>query len=338
MGTLGQMLQGILQPQQTQQPDPLASYRPPLAGPGPMTEAVMGFPSVARGGPMTSPPIVGPGEGPPALAMPEDVRVDGWKPKKPTVLGAIADAFLMSKGGRPMYSMMRNQEDMQKAMRGFVDDPKEAIRRIAQIPGMQEKAWEMMNQLSDNERADLIAGANADAKKEKYLTRVGGMLNQIKNSKDPVTAYKQNIGIIRKYGEGRGLTEEMAALGDEYSPDTIDNFIMGGVSPEDQIRMEALADHRRNRLELDKGKRSDMREYREERLEDFDENRESQDRRAATAEQGRNNRSKSAPGKSEPRFVKTPKGWMELSPSGKTGKIGEQVWKRVAKDQWERVK
>jgi hypothetical protein len=265
---MGNILQGLGIGSGGQQPDMLAQYRPSLAGPG-------GF-----SGPMTSPPINGmmpPGEGPPALAAPEDV-VTGWAPKKPTILGAIADAYLMSKGGKPMFSMMRNQEDMRRAMTGFTNDPKEAVRRVGMIPGMQEKAWEMFNQQIDNERATgTLERQNRalDMRNDGYIfSMTAGMMG----AAEPETWGKmRELAIAR--AKARNVDVEHL-IPKEYDPDTIEYMRYGEVKPKDQMRLEQQDRTQKWREH-----------YQGERLEQIDEAEAGRNERAEVSEAGKNARS-----------------------------------------------
>lgn len=213
--------------------------------------------------------------------------VSGFKPKKINFWQALGDQLLMHWGNKPLFQQRLNQENMQRAMEGFTQEPLEAIRRVAQIN--PNAAWQLYNQYSDNARADRIAGRQEDVAGEKYLTRVGGMLNAIRSAKDPVTAYRQQMPIIRRYAEARGV--DLTGLGDDYDENAISSFIMGGVSPEDQLRMEALAQYRRDRLGLDERKFGETVRNNNIRDENADNAESGRNNRAAAAEAGKNARS-----------------------------------------------
>ncbi len=245
-----------------------------------------------------------------------EVTGDGWKPRKPTILGAIADAFLMSRGGKPMFSIMRDQRNVNEALSDFGADPMTAIRRLSRVPGQEGKAWDMYNQTVDNQRADVQADSLNDSRSEKYMTRVGGMLNAIMRAKDPAAAYSANIDRIRKYAEGRGL--DISALPDAFDEDAINSYIMGGVSPDDQLKMEALEQYRSQRLgQIDRSldqrdtTQQNTQAYRERRLDQID-----------TAEEGKNNRSKVVQGQQAPRYVRDPQGNV-VGRIDKSGKVAE---------------
>lgn len=243
MGNILQTLQGALQPPV----DPLAQYRPSLAGPGGFssgTEAVMGFPSV----PYSSPPLVAPspadivqnGQGPPALAQNEDLgTVQGWAPKKPTILGAIADAFLMSKGGKPMYTMMRNQENMQRAMRGFTSNPEEAIRRVGMIPGMQEKAWDMYNQQYDNETARASQdrmNRSLDMRNEDYMYNY--VANMMGTATEETWPTMRELAIKRAVARGMDPIQIEALIPPTFDPTSVEYIRYGQIKNKDQIAIK----------------------------------------------------------------------------------------------------
>lgn len=253
--------------------------------------------------PMTSPPLVNQILGPTASTPGEmggtpvgptgadDVVVgDGWKPRKPTILGAIADGYLVSKGMKPMFSQQRDARSIQEALQGFSQNPQQAINRLMRIPGQENNALGLLDKYQDNKRADLTAESLAESRKEKFFPRVGGMLRAISRSKDPVAAYKQQRPIIQRYIEGRGLENDIQ-LPDEWDETAIDNIVMGNVSPEDQIKIDALQEYRQQRLGLDKQKAEDLNNYRQERLEDFDQAEAGRNNRATATEAGKDRRS-----------------------------------------------
>jgi hypothetical protein len=108
-----------------------------------MSEAVMGFPSVNMGNDL-------PSQG----GITGDLPQGGmpWQPKKPTILGAIADAYLMSRGMKPAFSDQRDVRNIHEAMGGMTNDPREAIRRLSQIPGHEADAMGYLDKQQDNER------------------------------------------------------------------------------------------------------------------------------------------------------------------------------------------
>jgi hypothetical protein len=315
--------------------DPLAGYRPdPIGG---MTEAIMGFPSVSRGGISES--------GATTAGIDQEpitVTGDGWQPKKPTILGAIADAYLMSKGMKPAFSVNRDARNVNEAMEGFTNDPVGAINRMSRIRGHEQDAYAMHDKYLDNRRADASAGSLAESRQAKYLTRIGGLLRSIQKQSDPAAAYASSLPLLRRLEQRAG---DIEPLGETYDEGAVNNYVGMNVDPDDQIRMEQLEAWREVR-----------KEQTNRRLTETEKHNDATEGQAAVNEQGRNNRQvASEAGKnvrmniqeagrdrrsknSPPRVVKTPNGYMELSPSGVLGKIGDQIWRKTAPGQWERIK
>lgn len=354
MGNFLQTLQGVFQPQQ--QPDLLEAFRPDLAGPGGfagptgMTESVMGFPSVARSGisetgaiprgdysePMEA---LSRGEGPPALPEQADITVNGWRPKKPTILGAIADAYLMSNGGQPMFTKMRNQEDMIKAMKGFTNDPKEAIRRIGMIPGMQEKAWDMYNQQFDNEtqRASQDRmNRSLDMRNEDYMYNY--VANMMGTATEETWPTMRELAIKRAVARGMDPIQIEALIPPTFDPTSVEYIRYGQIKNKDQIAIK----QRDRRLDQQETTIENTQNYRERRLEQIDEAEEGRNERNTVNEQGRNARSpRRGTSSGDPRYIKTERGWMNLSPSGNYGTIDNgteiEMWKKTSPGKWERI-
>lgn len=173
------------------------------------------------------------------------VQGDPWKPKKRSALGFIADTVLSGLGGQPVFGLKIRDENIRDAMETFPTDPAQAIRRLNMLRGQQGNVAKLYDQYRDNKRADEAAETLAESRREKAYLRLGGMLRAIESAKDPTSEYEKNLPILRRYAEGRGLDVE---LGDKYDPSLVNNFIMGNVSPEDQIRMEQLSAYRDARL------------------------------------------------------------------------------------------
>ncbi len=277
-----------------------------------------------------------PDAAPPGQGMEPDITVvgDGWKPKKATFLSKIADGYLLSRGQKPMNHIMREQRNVAEAMRGYGQDPRAALRRLMQIPGQQQEALAAYNMLSDNERADIVAKRQEDVASMKYMGRLGGMLNSISNSKDPAGQYERMLPNIKNYADRYGL--DTASLPDKYDEEAIKTYVMGNVDVDDQLRIDQMQDYRDRRLGQMDRTIDQREEYQDASIAQRDRAEAGRNNRAATSEAGRNNRSMQA--KPEPRYVKTPNGSMELSPSGNLGKIGDQIWQKQQNGQWKRVK
>jgi hypothetical protein len=269
-------------------------------------------------GPVAAPP---PGQG-------EDVVVtgDGWKPRPQTILGAIADAYLMSKGGKPMFTMMRDKRSMTEAMNGFTEDPLKAIRRIGKMD--PDKAWDLFNQQQDNRRADQTTQRILRDSDERYvehgLKRIGSMLG---------TANEKNWGALREriqgYADHRGITLPYQ-LPETYDPDFVNTVRMGEVPVDNQLDNERDAAYKSERLEdYDEGLNI-RRQQEEGRNARSEANRAAADRRAAAARQLRERlaarrgqgKSDDLAGAPKPRKpgdkIKSPSGQVYISKDGKS--------------------
>jgi hypothetical protein len=284
----------------------------------PMSQGVMGFPSVPLGGGGIPGAISEAGAMGSSEGSPIEVMGDAWKPRKPTLLGALADAYLTYSGKPPAFQQNRDARSMAEAMEGFDEDPVRAIRRIAKMKGMQDEAWNMYNQHQDNSRADRVAGRQEDVASMKYMGRHGGMLNSIQRSQNPQAQYDKMLPNLQAYAQRYNLPQ----LPNAYDPDALNTYIMGNVDVDDQLRIEQKGEYQDRRLQqMDRG--LDIRQqgqqsldgYRQERLQDFD-----------TAEEGRNRRDATPPAraggaKQGPIRVKTPIGPGEMSPDGKKVRV-----------------
>lgn len=176
--------------------------------------------------------------------------MDNWQPRRPKFLGLLADAYLKSRGMEPAYAPNLEERNLNEALSGFASDPMKAIERLARIRGHEQDAFKLYNMYEDNKRADSQVDSLNDSRSEKYLTRIGGMLRAVQKAKDPATAYNQMKPVIQRYAQSRGV--DVSDLPDAYDPDAIDSYVMGAVSPEDQIRQEALDAYREEQLAIRK--------------------------------------------------------------------------------------
>lgn len=213
-------------------PSPLGGM--PNEGGG-MTEAVMGFPSVMRGGMSEGGALPTGGMGADAEAV-----VRGFKPKKISFWGALGDQLLKHWGNEPAFSKRIQSKNMRNAMEGFTHDPMQAVSRLAQIPGMEGKAWELMNQIQDNKRADAQFDRVYGNDQEKTLKNASGLaaiaLANPGSRKAAVTRYNQ---ILRR----KGLEE--FTLEDDVDDLTLAAIAGGAIPPDKREQLEL----RRERLE-----------------------------------------------------------------------------------------
>lgn len=259
-----------------------------VSQPQPMSQGVMGFPSVpmGRGG---IPGAISEAGAMPSYGEGQDVEVvgDGWKPRKPTILGALADAYLTYSGKPPAFSINRNARSMREAMEGFTDDPTRAINRLSKIPGMQDEAWKLLNQYQDNARADGTLerqNRQLDDRNEREMHSYAAAMMGSPAVNEQTWPKFREMAIQR--AKSRGVDMEHL-IPEQYDPESVDFFRWGEVKPKDQMKMADDRSYRGQRLnQIDRG--LDIRQegvdnterYREERLEDFD-----------NAEAGKNSRS-----------------------------------------------
>jgi hypothetical protein len=166
--------------------------------------------------------------------MGEDIVVtgDAWKPRKQTILGALADGYLQSQGMAPAFAQNRQLRNVTEAMEGFPGAPEKALRRLSKIPGMQKEAWGMYNQHEDNSRADQLLGRqlrDSDLRHEDY---VHDSARRMLNGATPET-YPQIIGIVKKIAERRGVSLEH--LPDQWDEAAIRSYILGDVPVDNQL-------------------------------------------------------------------------------------------------------
>lgn len=286
--------------------------------------------------PMTTPPIVGTPTDANAGEVVMAPPAEGWRPKKASFLAHLGDAYLLSQGMQPGFVKGNMNRNVKEAMRDFTQDPVMAIRRLNMIPGLQEKAWQMYNQHTDNERATGTLdrqNRRIDMQNDDYIFNMtAGMMGAANEKTWPKM---RELALERARARGGNVEALDGIIPREYDPESIEFIRYGTIKPKDQIRLGQQQETIDN-----------TQSYREQRLEQIDEAEAGRNARAATAEAGRDRRSNKPSASNEPRFVKTPKGWMEVSPSGNLGRIvvdGKvQTWKKTkpgtSQSQWELIK
>lgn len=213
----------------------------------------------------------------------EDIVVtgDGWKPRKQTVLGAIADAYLMSQGKGPMFANARTQRNVNEAMEGFASDPDKAMRRLSRVPGYTDKAWNMYNQHADNKRADLQAQSIAEQRKDAGRNRVAAMIGTIQDD----ASYQRSLPTLRRLLESRGV--DPSELPDTWDPDIARLLRAGGMTVDQQEDNSRDADYDTQRLNQYQQTIDNTQDYRGRRLEQMgasiEERRQTNDERIAIA-------------------------------------------------------
>lgn len=199
----------------------------------------------------------------PAYADPsEDIEVtgDGWKPKKRSTLGTIADMLF----GKPIFANRVKSINVNRAMQGFAQDPLQAIRRLSQINGMEGKAWDMYNQYSDNKRADETTESANEVRQDRARDRVGGMLGAILSSNDPAGAYTKNLPVLRRYLESKKI--DPTELPDQWDADWANTYRNGGISVDAQEDNQRDATYKGTRLGQYQQSINNTEQYRQERL------------------------------------------------------------------------
>lgn len=233
-----------------------------------MTEAAMGFPSVMRGGISETgalPQVTGGGQD-----ASLDAVVKGFKPKKISFWGALGDQLLKHWGNQPAFGPAVQQKNMRRAMEGFTGNPVEAIRRISQIPGMEAKAWDMLNTYEDNMRMKDVAQAGIADKRERLISRANQVFGGVAPDGSNWPAVRQ---LYMTTLERNGIKD--VYVPEEWDPDFMRAQIAGGMTfnQQDQARFRELEQIRKNaNTESMIGHRS------------------AQEQQAAINEQGRNDR------------------------------------------------
>jgi hypothetical protein len=183
----------------------------------------------------------GPTAPPHGDADPNPVQVmgDRFKPHRGTILGALADGYLIAHGGKPMFTQQREQENMQNAMKGFADNPMQAIRRVGTFD--PDTAWKMFNQQIDNQRQQgqldrqnrVFDGVNENI----VYNRAAGMLN---------AATPENWAAMRdqaiKMGQVRGV-DVSGLIPETYDADAAKFLINGAIPPAKQQTIAETGRH-----------------------------------------------------------------------------------------------
>lgn len=209
-----------------------------------MTEAVMGFPSIMRSGINEAgalPSGLVPGT-PSAGGMSPDVDavVRGFKPKKISFWGALGDQLLKHWGNEPHFEQDIQRKNMRRAMEGFTNDPVEAIRKIAQVPGMEGTAWNLLNQYEDNRRADEAQQRLMGKDRDSVLKNASGLAGiALANPSTRPAAIARYNQILR----ARGLDD--FTLDDDVDDATLAAIAGGAIPPDKREQLEL----RRLRLE-----------------------------------------------------------------------------------------
>lgn len=260
---------------------------------------------------------------------------DTWKPTHRNILGRIADAMLIGHGQQPVYEKRMQQRDMESAMRDYdPGNPVPTIKRIAQIPGMADQAMKLYEQNDTDKERNQSRNIRDAAKKDLINQRIGGIAG-IANEKNFPDARQLMIDTVKRWGENPDDYD----IPDSYNKDKLDLLSGGTITAKDQQAQAA----REQAITLRGQAIQNIEDYRKARLGQFDTQEAGRNTRFEEGEAGKNNRHDNpvARPRAAPyvgKIIKTPQGDMELSPSGLTGKIGDQIWQKTSGNQWTRAK
>lgn len=269
----------------------------------------------------------------------ESINIEGWRPHKRTTLGTIADIALALLGSPVAPFKQKVQgENIHEAMEGFTKDPLHTIQRMAQIPGMEKQALDLFEHYTDNQRQQASQDRmdrSLDMRNDDYIYQyAAGMM-----SKATPDNWQQMRKLAIQRATSRGMSEEQinSIIPEDYDADSVDFIRTGSIKPKDQMKMDETHRHNTTREgQMQEG--VDERERHNQVSEGTAQGRLSEGQRHNRVTEGqgqtRINNSKNA----KPRVVNTPNGPMELSPSGITGKIGDQIWQKTSAGKWKRIK
>lgn len=295
------------------------------------------------------------GNGPSGIGMPiphlpgdpepvmEEAVIKGFKPTHRNIFGRLADIWLQAQGQKPVYEPRMQERDMKRAFEGFSSDPMAAVSRLNQM-GRSDLAIQLWDKISDNNRADSAQKRLNDKfdkeQEDIFNDKIVNMLGAATDQKS-YDVWKQRVRSFAA-AQGRSLPFE---LSDTFDPTEIEGYRRGEIPTAKLMQMEAKARLDAARLELQASRVENQNAVGDNLIEHrgrtYEEkvrhNQVTEAQGQARVNQGQqrvNNQNK----KTAPRVVKTPNGYMELSPSGITGRIGDQIWRKVAPGKWERVK
>lgn len=270
-----------------------------------------------------------------AMDNQDDVVVNGFKQTKRNIFGKIADGILAAYGQKPLYESRMRERDVRGAMEGFSSDPMTAIKRISQIPGMQDEAFKLYNQQQDNVRADGQLERQNKLFDMKYQEAIIDRIANMMGAATPQTweAMRARAG---EYAKAKGVDLPID-LPEKYDPDIVNMIRYGEVPVAKQMQQ------------------AETERYHSERLQDFDNSEAGKNARAAASRAGVESRFERSQSAAQQRFetkeqrlnkskgggvpVQTPQGPGELSPDGSKLKVGDKFFKKSADGKkWERYK
>lgn len=157
-----------------------------------------------------------------------DIVVEGFKPKKRSFLGFLADTFLLSKGGKPLFAERIRQKNVERALENFREDPWGAAARLNQVDGMQADALKLMGQLRDDDRLDAREDRMMGTAQERAMKSAAGLLGNVNEdgSNWPAIRTLYNQAMKRN-----GIDFE---LPEEFDPDLTGALYTGAIPPDKQ--------------------------------------------------------------------------------------------------------
>jgi hypothetical protein len=321
LGNLGQTLGQM-------NTDPLSVFRGGMPNTDLETSAGMGAPGILHS--------------PEAVAAP-----DNWRPHAPTLLGALADAYLESRGMKPAFAQSREQKNLQEAMDGFAQDPQRAIERIGKIRGHEGDAFKLYDQYSDNQRLQHSQDRQDELAAIKQEDYVRGVTASILGSVKPgdAASYARARDHALKYGQAHGydFSTELPEDGDTFDSDS---FRYGAVKTKDQMTLQEREAYHNRTAGISQQRANQDANYKNARLQQIDEGlteRKSHNRTMEGQGQERIDKPRAAPReKPSVSYVNTKYGPGEVSPNGKMLKItrqdGDAIYYNVGNNQWKLVK
>lgn len=181
----------------------------------------------------------------------------GIKGKARDVIGNIGDAFLVQSGNAPIYAPHQRRENINEAMFGFADNPLEAMKRVSEIdPAM---GMELLNKHNEQQaKAQETALGNQKTQAD-IFSRIRGAAGGLMHGANEATygpIRERALMLGKRYGVN--LAE---FLPEQYDENAISAFVNMGVGDPDK-----LIDNERDQ------------EYKDERLTDYDLEREIRER------------------------------------------------------------
>jgi len=163
------------------------------------------------------------------------------------ILGWLGDALLVGAGGPALYRDRMQRLRASDALDGMVDDPEGAIKRLSKVD--PEAALGMYNQYMTNKRyGEQQARVTRDSDQRYHDTVIDRIRSMIGSAKDPAT-YAAAVAQARKYAAAHPDVQLPFEISDAYDPNTVAAIQGGGISPEDQRRLNDNDEYRDRRID-----------------------------------------------------------------------------------------